>query len=215
MLPGMRHDRFAVMPTSLRELYRDSHLLVVEKPFGLASQPTRNGGENLYDLLCETEDYVGLHHRLDTPASGLMLVALDRSINAQLASDFQARRIERGYQAVVLGQPPKSGSFSQPLDGKTATTHYTRLSTHNALSLLEIRLETGRTHQIRRHSAEAGFPIVGDRRYGGSAGRLWNRLALHATSLKLTHPVSNELLHLHCETPADLEALFQPIQEAQ
>ncbi len=210
----MRHDRFAVMPTSLRELYRDPHLLVVEKPFGLASQPTRKQGKNLYDLLCETEDYVGLHHRLATPASGLILVALDRSINTQLASDFQARRIERRYQAVVVGQPPESGSLSQPLDGKPARTHYTRLATHNALSVLELRLETGRTHQIRRHTAEAGFPIVGDRRYGGSSGRLWNRLALHATSLRFIHPVFKEPLHLHSQIPADLEGLFQPIQEA-
>lgn len=199
----------------LRELYRDSHLLVVEKPFGLASQPTRSGGPNLYDSLCETEGYVGLHHRLDTPASGLILVALDRSINSTLASDFRAHRIERRYQAVVVGQTPDTGTVRQALDGKPATTHYTRLSTHNALSLLELRLETGRTHQIRRHMATTGFPIVGDRRYGGSAGRLWDRLALHATSLRLTHPVSGESLHVNCEIPADLHDLFRPLQEAE
>ena len=203
------------MPSPLREVYRDDHLLVVEKPFGLASQPTRSGGENLYDLLCKSEGYVGLHHRLDTPASGLILVALDRSINAQLARDFKARRIERGYNAVVVGQPPASGILDRPLDGKAAKTHYSCLATHNALSLLELRLETGRTHQIRRHTAEAGFPIVGDRRYGGSAGRLWSRLALHASSLRLSHPVSKETIQLNCGIPEDLIELFRPLQEAQ
>ena len=203
------------MPHPFREVFRDAHLLVVEKPFGLASQPTRDGRDNLYACLCETEDYVGLHHRLDTPASGLILLSLDRSVNAQLSRDFQARRIERRYQAVVVGRPPDTGVLSGSLDGKPAKTHYTRVATHQALSLLELRLETGRTHQIRRHTAQAGFPIVGDRRYGGSAGRLWDRLALHASSLSLNHPVSGERLQLSCPIPEDLIELFRPLQEAQ
>ena len=198
-----------------REHYRDTHILVVEKPFGLPSQPTRKGERNLYDLLVKQETYVGLHHRLDTPASGLLVVALDRSINARLAADFKAHRIERRYQMVVIGCPPESGTWEQNLDGKSAITHFRRLATRDSLSLLEARLETGRTHQIRRHASSAGFPIVGDRRYGGGAARLWDRLALHAHRLCMTHPVTEEACEWTCPPPENLKALFEPLLEAQ
>jgi RluA family pseudouridine synthase len=197
------------MSNPILEHYRDAHLLVVEKPFGLASQPTRDGAKNLYDLLCKQEKYIGMHHRLDTPASGLLLFGLVRGVNRQLAAAFREHQIDRRYQMVVIGNPgPGPGQWSANLDGKTATTHWRVLKTCPGMSLIEARLETGRTHQIRRHAAQAGHPIVGDNRYGGGAARLWKRLALHANSLEFTHPITQKTLRIQCEMPADLHGLL-------
>lgn len=202
------------MRQSLVEHYRDTHLLIVEKPFGLASQPTRDGAANLYELLAKQEKYVGLHHRLDTPASGLVLLTLARRVNAKLAEAFRNHKIERRYQMVVIGHPAqKEGSWTNDLDGKTATTHWRVLKTCTGMALLEARLETGRTHQIRRHAADAGHPIVGDNRYGGGAARLWKRMALHAHNLKFTHPVTNKVVDITCPLPADLQGLIARFQE--
>ncbi len=204
------------MPQPIVEHYRDTHLLVVEKPFGLASQPTRDGAENLYDLLCKKESYIGLHHRLDTPASGLMLLGLQRRINPQLAAAFREHKIDRRYQMVVIGHPENDeGHWDFPLDGKTATTHWRILETCPGMALIEARLETGRTHQIRRHAAKAGHPIVGDNRYGGGAARLCKRLALHAFSLKFTHPVSTKTVHITCPMPADLQGIMARFGRSQ
>ena len=202
------------MPQNLIEHYRDTHLLVVEKPFGLASQPTRDGAANLYELLAKKEKYVGLHHRLDTPASGLMLLALARRVNAKLAEAFRSHQIERRYQMVVIGHPTQTeGSWTKDLDGKTATTHWRVLKTCTGMALLEARLETGRTHQIRRHASDAGHPIVGDNRYGGGAARLWGRLALHAHSLSFTHPITQKIVDITCPLPADLQGLMARFEE--
>lgn len=197
------------MSNPIVEHYRDAHLLVVEKPFGLASQPTRDRAKNLYDLLCKQEKYIGMHHRLDTPASGLLLFGLVRGVNRQLAAAFREHQIDRRYQMVVVGHPAApEGRWDATLNGKTATTHWRVLKTCPGMALMEARLETGRTHQIRRHAAQAGHPIVGDNRYGGGAARLWKRLALHANSLEFTHPITQKTLHIQCEMPADLHGLL-------
>lgn len=215
MLSGIERDRFIVMTTQLIEHYRDAHLLVIEKPFGLPSQPTRKGEKNLYAMLSQQESYIGLHHRLDTPASGLMLFTLHRSVNANIAEGFRDHTIKRSYLLVVVGETPDAGTWDSALDGKEARTHFSRLGSRDSLSLLEVQLETGRTHQIRRHASSAGFPIVGDRRYGGNAGRLWERLALHAHQLQLTHPVTGKALEWKCAIPSDLKELIDPISKAR
>jgi 23S rRNA-/tRNA-specific pseudouridylate synthase len=202
------------MPKVFKEHYRDSHILVLEKPFGLASQPTRKGEDNLYDRLCKQEEYVGLHHRLDRPASGLMLFALSKKANPLLGRAFLERRIHRHYLMVLLGSPPSTGSWSFPIDGKEAVTHFKTKAHANSLSLVEARLETGRTHQIRRHCSMAGHPIVGDRRYGASAGRLWPRLALHAHRIRFKHPLSQEELEFTAPIPEDLQGIFSPLEDA-
>jgi len=191
-----------------REVFRDRWLLVVDKPSGLPVQPDREGRDNLYDLLAARERYVGLHHRLDTPASGLLVLALDRRANAGLARAFAERTAERGYLVAVVGDPGPSGRWSTPLDGRSAGTRFERLATSRRMSVLRCWLETGRTHQIRRHAAEAGHPVLGDRRHGGAAGRAWKRLALHATDLALTHPVTGSLIAFEAPPPDDLAPLL-------
>jgi len=201
------------MGESIVEHYRDPYLLVVEKPSGLASQPTANHSANLYDLLCQKDSYVGLHHRLDTPASGLMLFTLDQKLNAPIAKAFREQKIERCYLSVLVGElEAVSGAWDDPIQGKKATTHWKRLTVQEGMTLVEARLESGRTHQIRKHAAASGHPIVGDRRYGGHAGRLWKRLALHAHKLHFTHPIHKEPIHIEIQAPQDLAELMARVK---
>ncbi len=191
-----------------QEIYRDRWLLVLDKPAGLASQAGRDGGPSLYDAVRAREPYAALHHRLDTPASGLILLALDREANPALAEGFRERTISRVYLAAALGDPGEQGRWAEALDGRPAATRWRRLGARRGMCALELRLETGRTHQIRRHAAGAGHPLLGDRRYGGAAGRAWPRLALHAWRLTLAHPVTGAPLSLEAPPPPDLAPLL-------
>jgi 23S rRNA (cytosine1962-C5)-methyltransferase len=189
----------------MREVYRDRWLVVVDKPSGLPTQAGRDGRPGVFERLRAQEAYVGLHHRLDTPASGLVLLSLDRAANVNLSLAFKQHTIERTYAVWVLGRPGQ-GSWRADLDDKAAITHFESLAP-GRISRLTVRLETGRTHQIRRHAQTAGHPVIGDRRHGGAAGTLHPRLALHAWKLHLKHPVTGEDLHLEAPIPADLERL--------
>lgn len=196
----------------LEERYRDPWLLVVDKPSGLPCQPTRTGhAQHLYGIVQSSERYAGLHHRLDTPASGLVLLTLDKGVNKAISDGFRTNRIRRTYQVVVVGDPGDEGVWSEPIDGKPALTRFTRLACRDGMSVLQCGLESGRTHQIRRHAAGAGTPIVGDRRHGGAAGRLWPRLALHAVSLRLDHPTTGEGMVVESPIPGDLNELFDRV----
>ena len=193
----------------LVERFRDPWVVVVDKPSGLPCQPTRTGHQqHLFGILQAQEKYVALHHRLDTPASGLVLLSLNKGANKALADGFRTSSIHRAYRVVVVGDPGEQGSWSTELDGKSARTHFRRLASKGGMSVLECTLETGRTHQIRRHAATAGTPVVGDRRHGGAAGRIWPRLALHAAALEFAHPVSEDTVRVESPIPADLTELF-------
>lgn len=189
-------------------VHQDSALLVVDKPSGLPTQAPQGGGENLFDLLRDTHAYVGLHHRLDTPASGLVLFTLDKRANPPIAQGFREHTIRREYQVMVIGDPGQLGCWESPIDGKHARTHWRRLGTGGGMSVLAVELETGRTHQIRRHAADHGHPVCGDRRHGGAAGSLWPRLALHACRLVLPHPITGKEMSVAAQAPADLQELW-------
>ncbi len=195
-------------------LFQDRFFLVVDKPAGLPTQSPKGGGENLYDTLRGQHKYVGLHHRLDTPVSGLVLFTLHKSVNAATAAGFREHSIERHYRALVLGDLSTAGTWAQALDGKAATTHHAPSPPEATLpehfqsarvpgrtSVVDIRLETGRTHQIRRHAADAGHPILGDRRYGGVAGRLAPMICLRAVSLGFWHPRRDEWMQVDADPP--------------
>lgn len=195
---------------ALPERYRDRWLLVVDKPSGLPSQPAQEGGRrHVYGILAGRERYVGLHHRLDTPASGLLVLTLDPAANAGLARDLRERRVRRLYLGLVLGDPGAEGRWDAPIDRQPALTRWRRLGSQGGTSVLLLSLETGRTHQIRRHASEAGHPLLGDRRYGGAAGRAAPRLALHAVGLALTHPITGAPLRVRAPLPEDVAPLFQ------
>lgn len=189
------------------EVYRDPVLLVVDKPSGLPTQPDRDGTPDLYTLLCAHEPYVGLHHRLDRPASGLVLLTLSPEVNATVAEDFRTHAIERHYLAVLAGDalaPGDTATWTQPLDGRPARTDARILGAGSGLLAALLSPHTGRTHQLRRHAALAGLPMLGDRRYGGHAATWLPRLALHAWRMRLQHPLSGALLELHAPLPSAL-----------
>ena len=188
-----------------RVRYDDGVLLVVDKPHGVATQGSQ---QDLYSTLKASYPYVGLHHRLDQAASGLLLLTTQRKANKKIAQAFQTHAIDRRYLAVLSGRLVEPCTWSWPLDGRDATTHVHPLGYHRGLSAVEVTLETGRTHQIRKHASMAGYPLIGDRRYGGEAGRAWQRLALHAHKLAFRHPISGEQLELTSPVPVDLIDLW-------
>ena len=199
-----------MMPDSpLTVRYGDNAIVIVDKPSGMPTQSTRNPQQaHLYQYVLARFPKASLHHRLDTPSSGLVLFTVDPAVNKCIGSAFRNHTIDRRYLAVLVGDPGPQGTWCDDIDGKTATTHFERIGHSDGMSLIEARLETGRTHQIRIHASRAGHPIVGDRRHGGAAGRLWPRLALHAVSLSLTHPTTGEMLRVCSPVPANLSALM-------
>ncbi|MGC6510586.1 MAG: RluA family pseudouridine synthase [Myxococcota bacterium] len=188
--------------------YHQDGILVVNKPIGIPSQPSPNYKTDLYTALRQKFSYVGMHHRLDTPTSGLLLLTTDKNHNSAIAEQLRNRDIKRTYWAAMLSHPPEAGVWTKPVNGKEAITHYTIIHRGRDISVAQVRLETGRMHQIRRHAEGAGHPILGDRRYGGSCGRLWPRLALHAQSLQFFHPSLGETINVTTRLPEELEGLY-------
>jgi len=196
------------------ELYYDPDLLALKPPrlncledrmgyslwyktAGVMSQGTRFGDHmalpRIAEIAFDHKREVFTVHRLDRETRGLMLLAHNRKMAAQLSRMFQEGSVEKGYQAVVLGQAPLSGSIDATLDGKAAVTHFERLE-YDAVrntSLLQIRIEHGRLHQIRRHLESIGHPVMGDPRYGrGNKNR--EGLLLVAHSLKFICPIRRQ-----------------------
>ncbi|MEM6293741.1 MAG: RluA family pseudouridine synthase [Myxococcota bacterium] len=203
--------------------YDDGGLLVVSKPPGLAvhatvdpARPHLAGAVEAF-VAARGGDHAALHHRLDVDTSGLVLFALDRSLNAALTDMFRTHAVDKRYRAVVRpvdAAPPPTWRVENFLGkdkrvkatrytavrsgGKKAITEFTTLRREPAgRVLVEARPITGRAHQIRVHCAEAGWPIVGDRFYGGAKHE---RLLLHAASLRFEHPGTGEAIVI--EDPA-------------
>jgi 23S rRNA pseudouridine1911/1915/1917 synthase len=187
--------------------YRDRWLLVADKPSGLPTQAGREGGPSLYGWVGDQVPYAGLHHRLDQPASGLVLFTLDAAINEPIARGFRDHTIRRLYAAVLDGDVVDT-TWQRPIERQPARTDVRVLGHGQGTTAAELRLHTGRTHQIRVHAAMAGRPVLGDRRHGGDAGRRWPRLALHARSLAFRHPATGEQLTVRSPIPDDLRVLW-------
>ena len=196
--------------------YEDDHVLVVSKPAGLVAHPVRSHqtGTLVNALLglgkplgMLDPSRPGIVHRLDKDTSGLLLVAKDDATQARLRQAMKERRIERRYYALVRGVPSDSGTIEAPIGrnparrsmmavvsgGRQAITHYKVLRSTARFALLDVRLETGRTHQIRVHLAHIGHPVLGDRVYGGR-GELARELGLERPFLhafKLAFPDAN------------------------
>lgn len=231
-------------------LYEDSDLIVLDKPAGLVVHPAPGNQDNtlVNALLAHCGDTLpgiggerrpGIVHRLDKDTSGVMVVAKTEQALAKLSAAFAARDLDRAYLALVWGLPaPGSGEIEgaigrDPRDrkrmaivargGKVALTRYRTLQIwHAAVSLLECRLATGRTHQIRVHLASKGHPLVGDptylRRIPAAARQVpeatrrilldFPRQALHATRLGFAHPRTGQALEFTTKPPADMAALL-------
>ncbi|MGH2807011.1 MAG: RluA family pseudouridine synthase [Actinomycetota bacterium] len=219
------------IPLELR--YSDERVLVVSKPAGLVTHPAR-GHESgtLVNALLALEGNLsgrgsmrpGIVHRLDKDTSGLLLVARDDEAHAFFLAAMQDRAIDRHYLGLVRGHlPAPAGTIDAPIgrhptrwriravvgDGKPSVTHYEVQAVTEEASLLALRLETGRTHQIRVHVAHLGHPILGDRVYGG-VSELSRRLGLtrpflHAVRLAFPHPDDDRIIEVDDPLPPDLE----------
>ncbi|MHB8454528.1 MAG: 23S rRNA pseudouridine(1911/1915/1917) synthase RluD [Acidiferrobacterales bacterium] len=227
-------------------LYEDEHLLVIDKPAGLVVHPAAgNWAGTLLNALLGHDPALrhlaraGIVHRLDKETSGLLVVARSERARRDLIDQLSHRTLEREYLAIVCGIMVAGGTVDAPIGrhrvhrtrmavstaGKSAVSHFRVEARYRAHTLLRVKLESGRTHQIRVHMAHLQFPILGDPVYGGrlqiprdSSGsfagalRLFRRQALHATRLGLVHPVTGETMHWTSPMPADMGALVAALE---
>jgi len=168
------------------------------KPYGMLSQGSKWGDHCTINRWVEKnlqpQRSAFIVHRLDRAATGLIIIAHQKKIAAYFSNLFQQRQIDKRYQAIVHGEFPEYKKLDWEIGGKSALSHVTRLKYNKVLdqSLLEISIETGRKHQIRRHLSEAGFPIVGDRLYGDMEDKVDKDLCLTSCYLSFNSPVNGE-----------------------
>ncbi len=218
-------------PASFEVVYEDEHLMVVDKPAGVVTHPARgHRGSTLAESLAARGaaggpdlERPGIVHRLDRDTSGLLIVARSEEAHTALRKMIRARDVRREYLALVDGHPDaESGTIDAPLGRdrarrtvvstrtdrpRGAVTHFSVVERLPQTALLRVRLETGRTHQIRAHLAAIGHPICGDRAYGGrECGRRLGleRQFLHSAGVMFRHPFSGEWVHCESKPPADL-----------
>ncbi len=256
-VPAPRPARPEAEPIPLVVLFEDAHLIVIDKPAGLVVHPAPgNPGQTLVNaLLAHCGGSLsgiggvarpGIVHRLDKDTSGVLVAAKTDTAHAGLARQFAAHSIERRYRAIVHGVPtPAEGRIGGAIGrsradrkkmavvergGKSAVTHYRVLRRFGAVaSLVECRLETGRTHQIRVHFAHSGHPLVGDGTYrrrrkesersipaeAAKALESFGRQALHAYLLGFRHPVTGKIMRFVVAAPPDLETLVRSLELIQ
>lgn len=233
---------FKAQAIDLNIVYEDEHLLILDKPAGLVVHPAAGhaDGTLLNALLHHAPGIAsvpraGIVHRLDKDTTGLMVVAKTLEAHTQLVAQLQARTVTRTYEAIVQGVVIAGGTVNEPIGrhsqhrqkmavtpgGKVAVSHYRVLERFRAHTHVRVKLETGRTHQIRVHMAHIHFPLVGDPVYGGrfrippaantvlvDALRHYPRQALHARFLELDHPATGERMGWESPLPDDFVELL-------
>jgi 23S rRNA pseudouridine1911/1915/1917 synthase len=215
--------------------YQDEHLLVVDKGPGLVVHPARGHREDtlsqlLAPLLAGGEpERAGIVHRLDRDTSGLLVVSRSQEVHRRLQAALAGRRIEREYLALVEGRPPaRTGTIEAPigrdprirtrmavggLSPREARTHFTLERALAGSSLLRLRLETGRTHQIRVHLQAIGHPVLGDPEYGTPGTLGLERQFLHATRLAFEHPLTGRRVDVSSPLPPDLQGALERAEQ--
>lgn len=236
-------DGQPLTPFSLSEehiLFRDRDILAVDKPGGVDSQPTpaRYKG-TLYEALLRylhdpfrprQRPELAMVQRLDRDTSGVMIFSIAKRAHKNLSRIFSGRRAEKIYLALVAGVPREAEGEMRSLlarnratnlmrsverGGREAITRYKVIESFDGASLVEVRILTGRSHQIRVHFSEAGHPLLGDRRYGGPGeweGEKLERQMLHAWRLLLPHPVTGKPLEVVASLPADMECVLRRLR---
>ena len=245
-VPPPRPSHLAAEPLALDILHEDDDLLVIDKPAGMVVHPAPGhpSGTLVNALLyhCRSlsgiggEERPGIIHRMDKDTSGLLLVAKHDRSHRHLAAQLKSRKLQRHYHALVHGaMPAGKGTIDAPVGrhpnqrkkmavvargGRAARTHYRVLEAWGVLSLLELALETGRTHQIRVHLTSLGHPVLGDATYGPGARRWpgkpaleqamrsFPRQALHAAQVRFQHPTHGDCMTFSSPVPPDMATLL-------
>ena len=239
-LPEEARAQPQAIPLAL--VHQDRDLFVVDKPAGLVVHPgAGNPDQTLQNALLALDPGLaalpraGIVHRLDKDTSGLLVVARTLPAHTRLVRMLEEREIHREYEAVCRGVMTAGGTVDAPIDrhptdrvrmavrqgGRESVTHYRVIKRFRAHTHVRVQLETGRTHQIRVHLAHAGYPIVGDRVYGGrlllpkgasaelvAALRAFPRQALHAARLEFAHPLTGKAVECRAPLPADMKELL-------
>jgi 23S rRNA pseudouridine1911/1915/1917 synthase len=234
--PADADDRLVAGDVPMRIAYADEHLLVVDKPAGIVVHPApghRSGtlvhGLLTHDVAGGDEDRPGIVHRLDRDTSGLMVVARSDEVYRRLQSLVRRRELERHYRALVVGRPrSRRGTIEAPIGrdrrdplrrsldsdaSRPAVTHFELVELLPRHALLDVRLETGRTHQIRVHLAAVDLPVAGDPVYGRPQELGLQRQFLHAAQLAFVHPVTGRRVEAGSPLPDDLAAALEAARE--
>ena len=228
-------------------VYEDESLLIINKPAGLVVHPAVGNWHGTllnallnHDKNLETLPRAGIVHRLDKETSGLLMIAKTLQAHHSLTQQLQDREIHREYLAVCKGRMTAGGTVDEPIgrhptdrkrytvkeSGKEAVTHYRVLQRFNYYSYVQLKLETGRTHQIRVHMAHIRYPLLGDPVYGGRFQmppncserlaqelRTFKRQALHAAKLGLIHPLTDDYCEWQQPVPEDMASLLKALSE--
>lgn len=228
-------------------IYEDDSILIVNKPAGLVVHPAAGNWSGTllnallnHDSNLETLPRAGIVHRIDKETSGLLMVAKTLQAHNSLTEQLQERDINREYLAITKGRMTAGGTVDEPIgrhptdrkrytvrqSGKFAVTHYRVVQRFTRNTLIRVKLETGRTHQIRVHMAHIRFPLLGDQVYGGRFQmppdcseqlekelRSFKRQALHAAKLGLQHPVTDEYMEWEQPLPEDMVRLLEALAE--
>ena len=203
-------------------IYEDNHLLVVEKPINIPTQEDNTKDKDLLTILKEYikekynkpgNVYLGLVHRLDRPVGGIMVFARTSKAAARLSEQVRNKTFKKTYYAVVIGNINKEGKLKDYLlkdekknivkvdkNGKEARLNFKKIDFKNNMSLVEINLETGRSHQIRVQMSHYGYPLFGDQKYNNTS-KVGEQIALFAKKIEFIHPTTNELLTFELDLP--------------
>lgn len=203
-------------------IYEDNHLLVVEKPINIPTQEDNTKDKDLLTILKEYikekynkpgNVYLGLVHRLDRPVGGIMVFARTSKAASRLSEQVRNKTFKKTYNAVVIGNIENTGKLKDYLlkdekrnivkvdeKGKEAILNFKKLNFKDNMSLVEINLETGRSHQIRVQMSHHGYPLFGDQKYNKTA-KVGEQIALFAKKIEFVHPTTNELLTFELDLP--------------
>lgn len=225
---------------SVKVLYEDEYIYIINKPAGIIVESSSTKQNTLVDILKEKRltlskgenpNRDGIVHRLDKNTSGALIITKTKEANKVFSNLFKERKIKKKYYALVKGNPKEEkAKIDMPIkrdennrtkmtldkSGKNAVTSFLVLKRYKELALLDVAIETGRTHQIRVHMAGINMPILGDDKYGNLKNKYGaNRQMLHAHLLEFMHPFKNTLIKVECEMPEDFKEVIDNIEKIE